>query len=86
MSLDLPGWFNFIGLKPLYPPPRHDIKDYQNKGTKKKSSPVKCDNCQDYGDRVNTCANLFRVVIIDEVFTATPKLYRTIHLVVSSML
>jgi len=86
MSLDLPGWFNFIGLKPLYPPPRHDIKDYQNKGTKKKSSPVKCENCQGYGHRVDTCAGLFRVVIIDGVPTVTPKLYSTILPVVTSTL
>jgi len=54
--------------------------------TKKKSFPVKCDICQGYGDRVDTCASLNRVVIIDEVSTAAPKLYNTIPPVVTSVL
>ena len=72
--------------KTIIPPPKHDIKDHQNKGTKKTFFPVKCDNCQGYGHRFDTCANLFRVVIIDRVPIAAPKLYNIIPPVVTSVL
>ena len=74
--------------KIIIPPSRHDIKDHQCKGTIKKSSPVKCDNSQGYGYRVDSCfsLSLFRVIIIDEVFTAVPKLYNIISLVVTLVL
>jgi len=52
----------------------------------KKYSPVKCDNCQGYGCRVDTCASLFGVVIINGVSTAAPKLYSTISPVITSVL
>ena len=60
--------------KTIIPPLMHDIKNHRNKGIKKKSSPVKYNNCQGYGHRIDTCASLFRVVIIDRVPTATLKL------------
>ena len=50
--------------KIIIPPLRDDIKDHSNED-KKKSPLVKCDNSQGYGHRVDTCASLFRVVIID---------------------
>ena len=60
--------------KTIIPPLMHDIEDDRNKGIKKKSSPVKYNNCQGYGHRIDTCASLFRVVIIDRVPTVTLKL------------
>ena len=52
----------------------NDIKDQWNKSTKKKSPSVKCDNCQGYRHKANTCISLFRVAIIGEVPTTVPKL------------
>ena len=72
--------------KTIILPHRHDIKDHRNKGTEKKSSHVKCDNCQGYGHIIDTCASLFRVVIIDGVLTATPMLYNIIPPVVTFLL
>ena len=75
MSLDLSHLFNLIGLKLLYSNLGMILRTIETKAPKK-SFPVKCDNCQGYGHRVDTCVNFFlRVVIIVGVPTTTPKLY-----------
>jgi len=73
-----PHWSSTVKL-----PPRHDIKDQQNKGIKMRSPIVKCDNCQGYGHRADTCAYPFRVVIIGGVPATAPMLDSTIPPVIT---